>query len=67
MWGKFVKSSVYIRYGQPLISKDYKLQLHKYNNNVQQILVVACEFTDAARGFMIMSRAARGVTKVGQR
>jgi len=34
--------------------------------NVQQILVVAFEFTGAARGFMIMSYAARGVKKVGQ-
>src|SRR6218665_1384048 len=34
--------------------------------NVQQILVVTFEFTGAARGFMIMSCAARGVKKVGQ-
>ena len=36
--------------------------------NVQQILVVTFEFrpTGAARGFMIMSSAARGVKKVGQ-
>src|SRR6218665_2866372 len=34
--------------------------------NVQQILVVTFEFTDAARGYMIMSCAARGVKKVGQ-
>ena len=62
---KFVKSSVYIRYGQPLILK--RLQLHKYNNiNVQQILVFTFEFTGAARGSMIMSCAARGVKKVGQ-
>ena len=33
---------------------------------VQQILVVSFEFTGAARGFMIMSCAARGVKKVGQ-
>src|SRR6218665_1762831 len=35
--------------------------------NVQQILVVTFEFTGAARGFMSMSCAARGVKKVGQR
>ena len=53
----------YERYEQPLISKDYN-----YTNtiNVQQILVVIFEFTGAARGFMIMSCAARGVKKVGQ-
>jgi len=34
--------------------------------NVQQILVVTFEFTGAARGFMIMYCAARGVKKVGQ-
>ena len=34
--------------------------------NVQQILVVTFELTGAARGFMIMSCAARGVKKVGQ-
>ena len=34
--------------------------------NVQQILVVTFEFTGAARSFMIMSCAARGVRKVGQ-
>src|SRR6218665_2022824 len=34
--------------------------------NVQQILVVTFEFTGAARGFMIMSCAAREVKKVGQ-
>ena len=33
--------------------------------NVQQILVVTFEFTGAARGFMILSSAARGVKKVG--
>jgi len=30
------------------------------------MLVVIFEFTDAARGFMIMSCAARGVKNVGQ-
>ena len=34
--------------------------------NVQQVLVATFEFTVAARGFMIMSCAARGVNKVGQ-
>jgi len=34
--------------------------------NVQQILVVTFEFTGAARGFMIMSCAARDVKKIGQ-
>src|SRR6218665_3293779 len=34
--------------------------------NVQEMLVVTFEFFDAARGFMIMSCAARGVKKVGQ-
>ena len=34
--------------------------------NVQQILVITFEFTGAARGFMIMSCATRGVKKVGQ-
>jgi len=60
---KCVKSSVCISYEQPLISKD-----HNYTNtiNVQQILVVTFEFTGTARGFMIMSCAARGVKKVGQ-
>ena len=29
--------------------------------NAQQILVIAFEFTSAARGFIIMSCAARGV------
>ena len=33
---------------------------------VQQILIATFEFTGAARGFMIMSSAARGVKKVGQ-
>ena len=49
-------------------TSDFKrLQLHKYNIlYVQQILVVTFEFTGAARGFMIMSCAARGVKKVGQ-
>jgi len=43
----FVRSGVCIRYGQPLISKDYN-----YTNtiiNVQQILVVTFNFTGAAR------------------
>src|SRR6218665_1066000 len=34
--------------------------------NVQKILVVTFELTGEARGFMIMSCAARGVKKVGQ-
>jgi len=34
--------------------------------NVQNFLVVIFELTGAARGFMIMSCAARGVKKVGQ-
>src|SRR6218665_322744 len=34
--------------------------------NVQEMLVVIFEFTGVARGFMIMSCAARGVKKVGQ-
>ena len=62
---KFVEGIVYIRYGQLLISKDYN-----YTNtitfNVQKILVVTFEFNGAARGFLIMSCAARGVKKVGQ-
>ena len=41
------------------------LQLHKYNNyiNVQQILVVAFEFTGAVHGFMIL-RGQKGWTAV---
>ena len=53
-----------VRYGQPLISKDYNYTIQYIN--VQQILVVTFEFTGAARVFMIMSCAARGVKKVGQ-
>ena len=34
--------------------------------NIQQIVVVTFEFTGAARGFMIMSCAAREVKRVGQ-
>ena len=64
-WVKFVKSVVCIRYGQPLISRDTITQI-QYNINIQQILVVTFEFTGAARSFMIMSCAARGVKKVGQ-
>ena len=50
-------------------TSDFKrLQLHKYNMyiNVQQSLVVTFEFrpTGAARGFMIISCAARGVKKL---
>ena len=66
----FFKSSVYIRYRQPLISKDYNNNTNTNNTNTiincQQILVVIFEFTGAARGFMIISCAARGVKKVGQ-
>ena len=64
---KFVKSSVCIRYEQPLISKDYNCT--NTIINVQQILVVTFEFISAARGFMITlcrSCAVRGVKKVGQ-
>ena len=43
-----------------------KITITEYYINVQQILVVTFEFTGAARGFMIMSCAARGVKKVGQ-
>ena len=50
-----------IRYGQPLISITQIQYI-----NVQKTLVVTFEFTGAARGFMIMSCAARGVKKVGQ-
>src|SRR6218665_3307730 len=53
-----------IRYGQPLISKDYYYTIQYIN--VQGILVVTFEFTGAARGFIIMSCAARGGKKVGQ-
>ena len=63
-WVKFVKSRVYIRYGQPLISKDYNYNILMFNK--LQILVVTFEFTGAARGFMIISCAAQGVKKVGQ-
>jgi len=60
---------VCIRDEKLLISEDYN-----YTNrplqyiNVQQIVVVAFEFRPigVARGFMIMSCAARGVKKVGQ-
>ena len=38
------------------------IMLNQYN-----YIVSAFEFTDAARGFMIMSCAARGVKRVGQR
>src|SRR6218665_441409 len=66
----FVKSSVCIRYEQHLISKDYnkakQIGLQYIRPTVQQIVVVTFEFTGAARGFMIMSCAARGVKKVGQ-
>jgi len=55
---KFVKSSVDNLWFQ----KTTITQLQYIN--VQQILVVAFEFTGAARGFM--SCAARGVKKVGQ-
>ena len=51
-----------IRYGQPLISKDYNYTNTKIN--VQQILIVTFEFTGAARGFTIMSCAARGVKRL---
>ena len=65
---KFVKSGVCILYGQPLISKDYcyinAISILMFI--VQQILVVSFKFTGAARGFMIMSCAAREVKKVGQ-
>jgi len=63
---KFVKSSVYIRYEQPMISKDYNYTISLQYINVQQILVVTSEFTGAAHGFISMSCAARGVKKVGQ-
>jgi len=61
-WVKFVKGSVYIRYGQPLISKDYNYTITIYYCSIN------FEFrpTGAARGFMIMSCAARRVKKVGQ-
>jgi len=62
---KFVKSSVCIRYEQPLISKDYKITQIQYIN-VQRILVLTFEFTSAACGFMIMSCATRRVKKVEQ-
>ena len=58
---KFVKISMCIRDEQPLISITQIQYI-----NVQQILVVTFEFTGAARGFMIMSCAAREVRKVGQ-
>jgi len=62
---KFAKSNVCIRYEQSQIAKDYN-----YTNtiifNVQQILVITFEFIGAARGFLIMSCAARGFKKVGQ-
>ena len=61
---KFGKSSVCIRDEQPLISKDKITQIQYIN--VQQILVVTFEFIGAARGFLIMSCAARRVKKVGQ-
>jgi len=37
-----------------------------YNINGEQILVVTFEITGAARGFVILSCAVRGVKKVGQ-
>src|SRR6218665_2161741 len=65
---QFVKSSVCIRYEQPLISKDYNIitQIQYRPIIAKQILVFTFEFTFAARGFMIMSCAARWVKKVGQ-
>ena len=63
---KFVKSSLYIRYEQPLISKDHNYTQKQYFEQIQQILDVTFDFTGAARGVMIMSCAARGVKKVGQ-
>jgi len=49
-------------------TSDFKrLKLHIIQSiNVQHILVVTFEFTGAARGFMNMSCAARGVKKFGQ-
>ena len=38
-WVKFLKSSVHIRYGQPLIAKDYIYTITIIN--VQQTLVVS--------------------------
>src|SRR6218665_2731468 len=67
MWGKICQK--YMQRVHTLWIKSYfkRLQLHKYNIIiVQQILVVTFEFTGAARGFMSMSCAARGVKKVGQ-
>src|SRR6218665_3802816 len=66
----FVKSSVCIRYEQHLISKDYnkakQIGLQYIRPTVQQIVVVTFELTGAARGFMIMSFAARGGKKGGK-
>ena len=65
---KFDKSSMCMHYGQPMISKDYNqaTQIGLQYINFQQILFVTFEFTGAARGFMIMSCAARLFKKVGQ-
>jgi len=41
-----------------------KITITEYYINVQQILVVAFEFTGAARGFVVISFAARGVKEV---
>src|SRR6218665_2199254 len=64
---KFVKRSVciHVRYGQPLISKDCNYTNRPTMFIVQQILDITFEFTRAARGFMIISCAARGTKKVG--
>jgi len=59
---QFVKSSVCIRYRQPLISRDYNYtnRINLTYISIQQILVVTFEFIGAAHDFMIMSCAARG-------
>src|SRR6218665_1300774 len=65
MRDKIFKSSMCICYEEPLFQKITITTQIQYIN-VQQILVVTFEFTGVARGFMIMSCAARGVKKVGQ-
>ena len=68
---KFVKSSVYNCTKSYVMDNLWfqKITITQIQySNVQQIIIVVVtfEFTGAARGFMIMSCAARGVKKVGQ-
>jgi len=67
---QFVKSIACAYVMNNLWFQKITILLHKYNNYrpiiAQQILVFTFEFTFSARGFMIMSCAARWVKKVGQ-